>query len=160
MEQKSGLYLELVFLDGFLNFGQGLFAFALFGLNAPYIFMPMTRWYRKLVYGAESLILPQWEDLDSETKTQCQTFLKHHIERCMETILKDVQCRLTTHHAVFRGAELVDWLLEVGLVKDRNEGVVYGKHLVRGRVIRHIDNYLDFYDDCFVYTFEPVDRQD
>ncbi len=33
MENKSGLYLELVFLDGFLNFGQGIFTFALFGLD-------------------------------------------------------------------------------------------------------------------------------
>jgi hypothetical protein len=33
MESMSGVYLELVFLDGFLNFGQGIFSFALFGLD-------------------------------------------------------------------------------------------------------------------------------
>ncbi len=33
MENMSGVYLELVFLDGFLNFGQAIFAFALFGLD-------------------------------------------------------------------------------------------------------------------------------
>ncbi len=33
MKNKGGAYLELVFLDGFLNFGQPLFSFALFGLD-------------------------------------------------------------------------------------------------------------------------------
>ena len=30
MERMTGIYVELVFLDGFLNFGQGLFTFAIF----------------------------------------------------------------------------------------------------------------------------------
>jgi hypothetical protein len=33
MDGMSGIYIELVFLDGFLNFGQGLFAFAIFGFE-------------------------------------------------------------------------------------------------------------------------------
>ncbi len=24
---------------------------------------------------------------------------------------------------------------------------------------RHVDNYLDFYDDCFLYTFQPSSHQ-
>jgi hypothetical protein len=155
MERMSGIYLELVFLDGFLNFGQGLFAFAIFGFEPQYVAMPIRRLYRRWRYGAESLVLPQWEDLEPETKHTCQQFLKHHIDKCMESVLKDVRCRLVTHKAVFRGAELVDWLLEVGLAHDRTEAVTYGRQLVKGRVIRHVDNHLDFYDDCFIYTFTP-----
>ena len=55
---------------------------------------------------------------------------------------------------------MVDWLLEVGLVRDRDGGQEYARHLVKGRVIRHVDNYLDFYDDStFFYTFTPAERQ-
>ena len=58
-----------------------------------------------------------------------------------------------------RGSQLVDWLLEVGLVRDRIGGQEYGRHLVKGRVIRHVDSHLDFYDDLFLYTFAPAVRQ-
>merc|ERR1719427_2030181 len=34
MERMSGIYLELVFLDGFLNLGQSIFTFPLFGIDA------------------------------------------------------------------------------------------------------------------------------
>ena len=53
----------------------------------------------------------------------------------------------------------MDWLLEVGLVRDRIGGQEYGRHLVKGRVIRHVDNHLDFYDDLFLYTFAPAERE-
>ena len=56
----------------------------------------------------------------------------------------------------FRGSELVDWLCEVDLARDRQDAVSYARHLVKGRVIRHVDNYLDFYDDAFIYTFVPA----
>ena len=55
-----------------------------------------------------------------------------------------------------RGSELVDWLCEVDLAKGRQDAVAYARHLVKGRVIRHVDNYLDFYDDAFIYTFVPA----
>ena len=155
MDQMTGIYLELVFLDGFLNFGQGLFSLALFGLNAEYITLPFRRWARKLLYGVDSLVVPAWEDLEAETKEHCRQFLSYHLEPCVEAVVTDVRVRLTTHRAVFRGADLVDWLLEVGLARDRQDAVVYGRQLVKGRVMRHVDNHLDFYDDCFLYTFEP-----
>ena len=82
MERMTGIYVELVFLDGFLNFGQGLFTFAIFGLDAKYVLMPLQKWMRRKLYGQDSLILPDWEDLDEETKRHCQQFLKHHISNC------------------------------------------------------------------------------
>ncbi len=158
MDKMSGIYVELVFFDGFLNFGQGLFTFAVFGLDAKYILMPIRSWFRRHFYGQDNLVLPQWEDLDEETKLHCQQFLKHHISNCMENLVRDVRYRLKVHKAVFRGRDLVDWLLEADLVGGRGDGVTYGRHLIKGRVIRHIDNYLDFYDDNFLYTFLPQHR--
>ena len=155
MDELSGLFLLLLFVDGFLSLGQGIITFACFGLESQYVFVPILRWCRTLVYG-QQLDLPSWEDVDEETKHCCQQFLKHHIAVCMEAIVKDVRVRLTVHKAVFKGSDLVSWLVEVGLASDRQSGVTYGRHLVKGRVIRHIDNYVDFYDDNFIYTFEPV----
>ena len=63
MDGMSGIYLELVFLDGFLNFGQGLFAFAIFGFETRYIMLPIKSCFRRLMYGQDSLVLPRWEDL-------------------------------------------------------------------------------------------------
>lgn len=154
MDGMSGIYLELVFLDGFLNFGQGLFSLAIFGLDAKYVLMPFIRLVRRLVYGQESLVLPKWEDVEEETKHHCRQFLKHHISNCVESIVRDVRHRLTNYKAAFRGSDLVDWLLEVDLARDRQDAVTYARHLVKGRVIRHVDNYLDFYDDNFLYTFK------
>jgi hypothetical protein len=31
--------------------------------------------------------------------------------------------------------------------------------MFRGRVIRHVDDHIDFYDDKFVYTFLPENRR-
>lgn len=153
MDNSSGIYLELVFLDGFLNFGQGLFAFAVFGFDTRYILVPIRSCFRRIMYGQDSLVLPRWEDLADETKQLCQQFMKHHIANCMESVVRDVRVRLNVNRAVFKGSDLVDWLCEVGLARDRFDGVTYGRHLVKGRVIKHVDNYLDFHDDRFLYRF-------
>lgn len=154
METMTGIYLELVFLDGFLNFGQGLFSLAFFGFSADYITLPFRRLWRRVCYGADSIVVPAWEDLEHETKEHCRQFMRYHIDPCVAAIVKDVRVRLTSHKAVFKGNEMVDWLLEVGLARDRVDGVEYGRQLVKGRVIRHVANHLDFYDDCFLYTFK------
>ena len=153
MERMTGIYVELVFLDGFLNFGQGLFTFAIFGLDAKYVLMPLQKWLRRKIYGQDSLVLPDWEDLDEETKRHCQQFLRHHISNCLETLVRDVRHGLISYKAVFRGKDLIDWIIEADLVSNRQDGITYCRNLVRGRVLRHIDNYLDFYDDNFLYTF-------
>ena len=57
MDQFSGIYLELVFLDGFLNMGQSFFTFALFGVNAKGIAIKMKYYARKLFYGRPQVYL-------------------------------------------------------------------------------------------------------
>ena len=82
-------------------------------------------------------------------------FIKHHLEACMAAVLHDTRGVLGTRVAVVTGRELVTWLQERGLVMSRQDGEAFGRHLVRGRVIRHVDNHVDFYDDKYVYTFTP-----
>lgn len=102
MDQMSGIYLELVFVDGFLNFGQGLFVLALFGFDADYLTLPIRRWFRTLWYGQDSLYLPNWEELETETKAHCQQFLRHHVENCVRFLVKDIRYRLITYKYVLR----------------------------------------------------------
>ena len=61
--------------------------------------------------------------------------------------------RMESYSQVFCGHELVDWLMLVGLARSRSEGVKYRKHLLSGRVIRHVKQLHHFYDQSFFYTF-------
>lgn len=61
--------------------------------------------------------------------------------------------RLKIYKNVFSGHKLVDWLIEVGLARDRVEAVNYARHLIEGRVLRHINSVYHFYDRNLLYTF-------
>jgi len=159
MDRMSGIYLELVFLDGFLNLGQSIFTLALFGINTKGLLLNVKRRLRRLVYGREEIVLPAWEDLDSEDRNVSTRFIKHHMEVCMEQLLHDINVGLRRHCAAFYGSELVTWLIEFGLAQTRQEAEKVGRHLLRGRVIRHVDDFIDFYDGKFVYTFLPENRR-
>lgn len=54
---------------------------------------------------------------------------------------------------VFYGSTFVDWLIEVGLARDRLDAVKYGRRLVDGRILRHINNVHHFNDKKLLYTF-------
>lgn len=91
MENVSGIYIEVAFLDAALNFGQGLIVFIIFGLDTKELLVPLSRYWRKLWYGANLLTLPKLEDLSTETKHICDQFVTHHLENCKRTIAKDTR---------------------------------------------------------------------
>jgi hypothetical protein len=62
---------------------------------------------------------------------------------------------VNNHSQGFLGSQLVDWLLDVGLVADRITAVHYGNSLLRGRVIRHSENRYYFRDSNLTYEFCP-----
>ena len=41
------ILVMIKFLDAFLNFGQGIMTFAIFGLESQYVFAPFIRWVHK-----------------------------------------------------------------------------------------------------------------
>ena len=45
------------------------------------------------------------------------------------------RCGLTTYNKVLTGSELCTWLVEFGLVGDRNEAVQYGQGMVNGMCV-------------------------
>ena len=61
MDGMSGIYLELSFLDAFLNFGQSLIVLALFITDTSELLTPFVKIWRKLwcvaVYYALKIFL-------------------------------------------------------------------------------------------------------
>lgn len=89
MEGMSGIYVEITFLDAFLNFGQPLMVLAVFITDSGELFSPILKQWRKLWYGANVLKLPGWDQLSPETRNICEQFTKHHLEHCRREIAKD-----------------------------------------------------------------------
>ncbi|XP_032598863.2 LOW QUALITY PROTEIN: integral membrane protein GPR155-like [Drosophila grimshawi] len=150
VECLSGIFFELSFLDVFLNFGQGLIVLAVFIGDTVDLLMPF---WHKIWYGANVVSLPHWSNLRPETKQICEQFRNHHLENCKKDIAKDRRWRIRVYRKVFYGSEFVSWLIEVGLSKDRMEAVHYARHLVDGRVLRHINNVYHFEDKQLLYNF-------
>ncbi|KAK9745312.1 Membrane transport protein [Popillia japonica] len=133
MEQMSGIYIELSFLDATLNFGQSIIVFAVFGTNTKEIVLPLLKYWRKMWYGANTLVLPSWDELSVETKHICDQFVTHHLQKCKDDIAQDKRWRIKIYKKVFSGSKFVDWLIEVGLARDRIEAVNYSRHLIEGK---------------------------
>ncbi|XP_053685109.1 integral membrane protein GPR155 [Sabethes cyaneus] len=153
MEGMSGIYVELTFLDAFLNFGQSIIVLAVFITDTGELLLPLMKFWRKIWYGANMLQLPIWSDISAETRHICDQFTTHHLENCRKTIAKDKRWRIKVYKKVFYGSAFVDWLLELGLAKDRSDATHYARRLVDGRVLRHINNVYHFHDRNLLYTF-------
>ncbi|XP_053662754.1 integral membrane protein GPR155 [Anopheles marshallii] len=153
MEGMSGIYVELTFLDAFLNFGQSIIVLAVFITDTGELLLPMMKFWRKVWYGANLLQLPIWSELSTETRHICDQFTTHHLEICRKAIAKDIRWRIKVYRRVFYGSVFVDWLLEVGLAKDRTDATHYARRLIDGRVLRHINNVYHFHDRNLLYTF-------
>lgn len=156
-EEVNGVYVELVFLDIVLNFGQGFFTAAIFGLDTKLIIMPLLKWWRKMCHGAMVIKLPPWDELDPLTRQTCEQFTTYHMDKCIKDIVRDRRWRLRNLPAVFGGSELVDWLLLVGLARDRTDAVKYGRQLLQGHIIYHIENQHHFHDQPLFYSFRFIE---
>lgn len=153
MEGMTGIYVELSFLEACLNYGQSIIVLACFITNAGELFNPIIAFALKIWYGADALKTPAWDDLSDETKHVCEQFATYHLERCRKAIAKDKRWRIKVYKKVFYGTQFVDYLIEVGLAVDRKEAVKYGKRLIDGRIMRHINKCHHFADKKLLYTF-------
>ena len=61
--------------------------------------------------------------------------------------------RFKTFKSVFTGRVLCDWLVKIGLAEDRDGAVAYGRRLLLGRVITHINSEQHFHDSPHFYKF-------
>lgn len=154
MEQLTGIYAELAFLDVTLNFGQSLIAFAIFGLDPS--LGKLGYWVRKMCrkwQSGKELQLPCEEALSPEVKEIREQFNRCHLDACRARISMCRRRLLRVYRGVFSGRDLINWLLEVGIVNSREDAVRYGRCLLESRVLQHVDGTHHFYDENFLYTF-------
>ena len=69
----------------------------------------------------------------------------------------DYVCRFFfwNYTSVFTGSGMVDWLVEEGIVSNREEGAEYGYALMLGRVLSHVTEEHYFHDSGYFYQFSP-----
>ncbi|XP_031835558.1 integral membrane protein GPR155 homolog anchor [Nomia melanderi] len=154
MEQLTGVYAELTFLDVALNLGQSLIAFAIFGLDPG--LGKLGYWLRKICRewrAGKELQLPSEDELSPEAKAIREQFNRCHLAECRARITICRRRLLKIYKGVFSGTDLVNWLIEAGVAQTRDEAVRYGRCLLESRVLQHIDGTYHFNDENVFYTF-------
>ncbi|XP_015437374.1 PREDICTED: integral membrane protein GPR155 [Dufourea novaeangliae] len=154
MEQFTGIYAELAFLDVALNFGQSLIAFAIFGLDPG--LGKLGCWLRKMCRKwrtGKELQLPPEDDLSPDVRAIREQFNRCHLVECRARIAICRRRLLKVYKSVFTGTDLVNWLLEAGVAQNRDDAVRYGRCLLESRVLQHIDGTEHFSDQNLLYTF-------
>lgn len=154
MEELTGAYAELAFLDVAFNFGQSLIAFVIFGLDPSLgrlgIWMKeKTREWR----ARQKLQLPDEDSLSPETKSIGEQFRQCHLRQCRDRIAMCRRRLLKVYEGVFSGCDLVNWLLEAQIAHNRDEAVQYGRCLIESRVLHHVNGTHHFQDKDILYTF-------
>ncbi|XP_064478994.1 lysosomal cholesterol signaling protein-like [Ornithodoros turicata] len=142
-DAPTGILMELEFMDILLNYGQGILAFMVFGLDTKYIL--------GLLIAALRAITRRDPTHSALTKQTCNQFLRYHYRQCVAEIASP---STGINGMSFRGSDLVDWLLNVGLCQDRIQGERYGEQLLEGKVIRHIASRQHFVDGRYIYIFQ------
>lgn len=150
-ETSTGAFLEIEYLDILLNYGQGVITFVIFGFDAASI-VEYFNWLFRGKNGLFKLRLPSLEDLCLETKTVDEQFKTYHLKKCNEEITFELTIQ-SMRFRVFRGYEMVDWLVNAGLAGDRKHAVFYGRHLIKARTIEHFNQEQDFHDSPYFYRF-------
>lgn len=150
-ETSTGAFLEIEYLDILLNYGQGVVTFVIFGFDASSI-VEYFNWMFRGKNGMFKLKLPSIEDLTLETKTIDEQFRTYHYKKCGEEITFELTIQ-SVKFRVFRGYEMVDWLVNAGLAGDRKHAVFYGRHLIKARTIEHVNQEQDFHDSPLFYRF-------
>ena len=69
----------------------------------------------------------------------------------MQELCRTRRYHLRTYKNVFTGKELIDFLLDKGVVEDRYVGLDFGRDLVIGDAIVHVFHEHHFHDCDFFY---------
>ncbi|XP_054159660.1 integral membrane protein GPR155-like [Oppia nitens] len=156
-ERPTGIFIELEFLDILLNYGQGVITFLIFGLEMSPVFHRINILFRHQSYTCNSsILLPPLESIKSETKEICNQFNIFHKYNCINDLVFEHKVNEISYR-VFRGNELVDWLIRAGISRQRTDAEAYGRHLLIGRVIRHFNDCQHFHDKTYFYRFNLID---
>lgn len=119
----SGIYIELSFLEAFLNFGQVMLVAACFITDTDEFWKIIGRYWHKLSQFNQTsgnnipqIPIPDTNvtstiSNDNTTKIICDQFIRHHIDNCKLAIGSDrfAHCRL--YKEAFYGSTFVNWLI-------------------------------------------------
>ncbi|XP_046451325.1 integral membrane protein GPR155-like isoform X2 [Daphnia pulex] len=164
MEEMTGIYVMLLFLDETLNFGQGIFVLVIFGLEPRRFLAPFWSGLkrRSKAKGVTSLLTLTEVSKEKSRDEQvvdhtCEQFMMFYMDKCIRDLVCDRKWQLKEYRNVFCGNEMVDWLLLMGLARDRSQAEKYGQGLLDGGIINHVDGRKDFHDQSYFYSFAQCD---
>jgi hypothetical protein len=84
----------------------------------------------------------------------CKKFEDKYKTKCFGDIVRNQRFHYHFYLNVFKGNELVSWLIKKRLVRTREQGEQLGQQLVEGRVIHHVSRKRNFYDSFNLYKFD------
>lgn len=169
MEGMSGIYIELSFLEAFLNFGQCMLVSACFITDTDEFWKIIARYWRKVSrfrrdesmpnFGAAVSTTPTSNangpsaSNDTKTKIICEQFIRHHLDNCKAAIGSNRFAHCRMYKEAFYGTTFVNWLITVGLATDRRSAVNFANYLIDGGILHHINDVKNFYDRDIIYCF-------
>uniref|UniRef100_A0A8C7MW63 G protein-coupled receptor 155 n=1 Tax=Oncorhynchus kisutch TaxID=8019 RepID=A0A8C7MW63_ONCKI len=149
-QDPGRLYLELQFFCAVANYGQGFISFGIFGLDRHLIILPFKKRLVSLWQGRESEEEPP-SVVPEEIRLTCTQFVRYHKDQCVQDIVPIRRCEGDRTQATFLGSDLVDWLVRVGLTRDRREAQLYGAQLQQGGILQHLTHQFGFKDDTLLH---------
>uniref|UniRef100_A0AAZ3RQ22 G protein-coupled receptor 155 n=1 Tax=Oncorhynchus tshawytscha TaxID=74940 RepID=A0AAZ3RQ22_ONCTS len=171
-QDPGRLYLELQFFCAVANYGQGFISFGIFGLDRHLIILPFKKRLVSLWQGRESEEEPP-SVVPEEIRLTCTQFVRYHKDQCVQDIVPIRRCEgervqerersrerpgqgtyppsQAQTQATFLGSDLVDWLVRVGLARDRGEAQLYGAQLQQGGILQHLTHQFGFRDDTLLH---------
>lgn len=166
----SGIYIELSFLEAFMNFGQVMLVSTCFITDTDEFWKIIARYWRKVsrfnrnadppgsptissATNTNTTTSPTHTNNDTKTKIICHQFIRHHLDNCKAAIGADrfAHCRL--YKEAFYGTTFVNWLITVGLANDRRSAINFANFLIDGGILHHINDVKNFYDRDIIYCF-------
>lgn len=183
MEGLSGIYIELSFLEAFLNFGQCMLVCACFITDTDEFWKILARYWRKVyrfrgndnlstnfrtptpttstattavaaaAAAATTSVATNPNGQDTKTRIICDQFIRHHMDNCKATIGSNRFAHCRLYKEAFYGTTFVNYLIAVGLSTDRRNAIAFANCLIDGNVLHHINDVKNFYDRDIIYCF-------
>eukprot|EP00045_Choanoeca_perplexa_P011569 m.123417 g.123417 ORF g.123417 m.123417 type:complete len:188 (+) comp15678_c0_seq2:1849-2412(+) len=152
---------DLYHAQWYLCPAQGLLVFLVFGtkrkVNKP-LFQALARLRdrcRRMLHAEAEVVVVDpvpFHTLDPVVQQHVRQFelLRRRFE---DSMVKDRRYKLKSYKKVFRGCDLVSFLIEEGLADERDEAVLVGKQLMTSGLFEHVhrDHWLE--DGVLFYRF-------
>ncbi|XP_070388334.1 lysosomal cholesterol signaling protein-like [Dermacentor albipictus] len=152
-----GIFRVLQLVDATLSLGQGMLVLLTCGLEGKLLSEAKARALLLLRIAGKrrhpkERTVPA--GLRNANEIACRQFNVYH-RRAFEEFLDETEAGvpMSLARSGFHGHRLVDWLLDAGLVRSRDEGVVYGRRLLEGGLLVHTERGMHFYDGPYDYIF-------